>query len=102
MHSVKEDLDEYAHHLASRDGLRGALGVYRAIAAEASDLVQLTNRKMTMPVWAVGVRSFDGHGALRTVERLAESVKRGVIDDCGHWIIEEQPTRLLETSNNFS
>jgi pimeloyl-ACP methyl ester carboxylesterase len=24
----KEDLDEYAHHLTSPDGLRGALGVY--------------------------------------------------------------------------
>jgi len=50
----KEDLDEYAHHIASPGGLRGMLGVYRAIAAEAQDLIQLTHTKLTVPVWAVG------------------------------------------------
>jgi len=39
----KEDLDEYAHHIASPGGLRGMPGVYRAIAAEAQDLIQLTH-----------------------------------------------------------
>jgi pimeloyl-ACP methyl ester carboxylesterase len=97
----KEDLDEYAHHLASPDGLRGALGVYRAIAAEAPDLVQLTNTRLTMPVWAVGGDHSMGTGPFEQFQRLAGSVKGGVIDDCGHWIIEEQPARLLEDLEQF-
>ena len=92
----KEDLDEYAHHLASPGGLRGALGVYRAIAAEAQKLVQLTNTRLTVPVWAVGGDHSMGMGPLEQFRSLAETVKGGVIDNCGHWVIEEQPGQLLE------
>lgn len=63
----KEDLDEYAHHIASPGGLRGMLGVYRAIAAEAQDLIQLHAYKADCPGVGGWRRSFDGHGAFRTV-----------------------------------
>jgi hypothetical protein len=39
----EEDLDEYAHHLASPDGLRGRIGCLPGDPDEAPDLVQLTN-----------------------------------------------------------
>jgi pimeloyl-ACP methyl ester carboxylesterase len=32
---------------------------------------------------------------------LAETVKGGVIDNCGHWVIEEQPGQLLEGLEEF-
>ena len=92
----KEDLGEYAHRIASPDGLRGALGVYRAIAAEAQDLVQLTNTKLTVPVWAVGGDHSMGMGPFEQFQSLAETIKGGVIDNCGHWVVEEQPGQLLE------
>ena len=97
----KEDMDEYAHHIASPGGLRGALGVYRAIAAEAQDLVQLTNTKLTVPVWAVGGDHSMGMGPLEQFRSLAETVKGGVIDNCGHWVLEEQPGQLLEGLEEF-
>jgi pimeloyl-ACP methyl ester carboxylesterase len=33
--------------------------------------------------------------------RLSWSMKEAVIDDCGHWIMEEQPARLLEDLEQF-
>jgi pimeloyl-ACP methyl ester carboxylesterase len=97
----KEDLDEYAHHIASPGGLRDALGVYRAIAAEAQNLVQLTNTKLTVPVWAVGGDHSMGMGPFEQFRSLAETVNGGVIDNCGHWVIEEQPGQLLEGLEEF-
>jgi len=69
-----EDLDTFARHLASPGGLPGALGVYRAIAAEAPALVQLTNTKLTIPVGAVGGDHSMGMGPFEQFQQLAESV----------------------------
>ena len=97
----KEDLDEYAHHIASPGGLRGMLGVYRAIAAEAPDLIQLTHTKLTVPVWAVGGDHSMGMGPFEQFHHLAETVTGGVIENCGHWVTEEQPGRVLEDLGEF-
>jgi pimeloyl-ACP methyl ester carboxylesterase len=79
----KEDLDESAHHIASPGGLRGMLGVYRAIAAEAQDLIQLTPTKLTVPVWAVGGDHSMGMGPFEQFHHLAETVtvSQGLIFD---------------------
>jgi len=97
----KEDLDEYAHHIASPGGLHGMLGVYRSIAAEAQDLIQLTHTKLTVPVWAVGGDHSMGMGPFEQFHHLAETVTGGVIENCGHWVIEEQPGRVLEDLGEF-
>ena len=48
----------YAHprlpELLITGGIRGAMSIYRAIANEIPAILKLTNRKLTMPVWAVG------------------------------------------------
>jgi pimeloyl-ACP methyl ester carboxylesterase len=97
----KEDLNEYAHHIASPGGLRGMLGVYRAIAAEVPDLIQLTQTKLTVPVWAVGGDHSMGMGPFEQFQSLAETVTGGVIENCGHWVIEEQPGQVLEDLGEF-
>jgi hypothetical protein len=35
-----------------------------------------------------------GMGPLEQFRSLAETVKGGVIDNCGHWVIEEQKNNL--------
>jgi len=96
-----DELTEYAHRLASPGGLRGALGVYRAIASEVPKLLQLTQTKLTVPVWAAGGAHSMGTGPFEQFQQLATSVRGSVIDDCGHWVIEEQPARLLEELGQF-
>jgi pimeloyl-ACP methyl ester carboxylesterase len=54
-----------------------------------------------MPVWAVGGYHSMGMEPFEQFQRLAQSVKGGVIDDCGHWIMKEQPARLLEDLEQF-
>jgi hypothetical protein len=61
-------------------GLRGALGVYPAIGAEIPELVQFTQRQLTMPVWAVGGDHSMNTGPLEQFRNLAERVTGGVIE----------------------
>lgn len=89
-----EALDEYAHHLASPGGIRGVVGVYRSIGSEVLKIAQLTTRKLTMPVWAVGGDHSMGMAPFEQLQQLADTVHGGVIADCGHWPLEEQPAQL--------
>ena len=42
-----------------------------------------------------------GTGPFEQFQHLAQSVKGGVISDCGHWIMEEQSAKLLENLTQF-
>jgi pimeloyl-ACP methyl ester carboxylesterase len=40
-------------------------------------------------------------GPFEQFHHLAETVTGGVIENCGHWVIEEQPGRVLEGLGEF-
>lgn len=95
------DLREYARHLASPGGIRGAMEIYRAIAHEIPAILKLTNKKLTMPVWAVGGEHSMGVGPFEQFQHLAQAVRGGVITGSGHWVIEEQPDKILTELTEF-
>jgi pimeloyl-ACP methyl ester carboxylesterase len=53
-----------------------------------------------MPVLAIGGSGAQGDNLRLSMESLASNVSGGVIEDCGHYVMEEQPDvlahRLLE------
>ncbi len=77
------------------------MGVYRAIAAEVPALLQLTTKKLTMPVWAAGGEYSMGLGPFEQFQSLAGTVHGGVIPGSGHWVIEEQPARVISELEAF-
>jgi pimeloyl-ACP methyl ester carboxylesterase len=97
----EKDLDEYGRHLASLGGIRGAMGVYRAIVNEIPAILQLTHKTLTMPVWAVGGEHSMGIGPFEQFQHLAQTVRGGVITGSGHWVIEEQPDQILAQLKDF-
>ncbi len=96
-----EDITEYARHLASPGGIRGAMGVYRTIAAELPAILQLTTKRLTMPVWAVGGEHSMGLGPFEQFQHLAGTVRGGIIPGSGHWVIEEQPAQIIAELEAF-
>ncbi len=96
-----KDFTEYARHLASPGGIRGAMGVYRSIAAELPAILRLTTKKLTMPVWAVGGEHSMGLGPFEQFQQLAGTVRGGVISESGHWVVEEQPAQILTELEAF-
>jgi pimeloyl-ACP methyl ester carboxylesterase len=54
-----------------------------------------------MPVLALGARASLGEAVPSQVAQYATTVTGGVIEDCGHWIFEEQPAELAARLMQF-
>ncbi len=54
-------------------------------------------RKLPMPVLVYGGTEGRGRGtkAIESWRRVADDVRGGVVEGCGHWIPEEKPEWLL-------
>jgi pimeloyl-ACP methyl ester carboxylesterase len=79
---------------------RALLEIYRALPQDAEDNrnILARNGKLKMPVLALGGDKSFGRGAecIKSLRRVAENVRGGLVKDCGHWIAEEQPDFLVE------
>ncbi|GAB3805607.1 alpha/beta fold hydrolase [Micromonospora zhanjiangensis] len=56
---------------------------------------------LTMPVLALGARASLGDAVATQVARYATTVTGDVVEDCGHWLFEEQPTELTTRLTRF-
>ncbi len=64
---------------------------YRAVAESAAQNAVFRQHKLPMPVLAFGGASGVGDSLRQMMETLALEVAGGVIPDCGHYVMEEQP-----------
>ncbi len=102
-------LDEFARTYAQPGALRAGFNFYRAIGADAkANAAKLaTGFRLAMPVLAVGGGTSYPHGRGRgeavqaSLERVATNVEGHVLDDCGHFVPEEQPEALSRLMTSF-
>jgi len=93
-----EDVAEYLRCYRQPGALRAGFSYYRNIARDIADNAAIAARfKLPMPVLALGGASGWGRGqeVADSLRRLATHVEGGVIENCGHWMPEEQPAELL-------
>ena len=84
--------------------LRAGFAYYRNIARDIADNEAIAATfKLPMPVLALGGNNAWGRrmAVVESLRRLATDVRGGVIDNCGHWMPEEQPDLLLEHLTAF-
>src|SRR5262249_5890702 len=86
---------------ASRDALRGSFASYRAIDLSIAQNEQRKQRKLTLPVLAIGGGKALGEGVANTMRLAAENVESKIIPDSGHWVAEETPEQLLAVLSPF-
>jgi pimeloyl-ACP methyl ester carboxylesterase len=86
--------DEVLRTFAGREGVLGALGVYRAAFTTMEQTSPLTTDKVTVPVVALGGAQANGERVRRMVERVAGQVSGGAIDG-GHFLPEERPEAII-------
>lgn len=86
---------EYLRTFLGREGVLGAFGVYREIFSTMHQTEALLTAPMTTPVLALGGAASIGDGAMQMMKSVAEHVRGGKIEDCGHFIPEEQPAELV-------
>jgi len=93
------DIAEYLRVYRQPGALRAGFGYYRAIPQDIADNQAISaNFKLPMPVLALGGNSAWGRRmeVVESLRRMATDVRGGVIENCGHWMPEEQPAALLE------
>ena len=83
--------DCYVQAYARPGAMSRGFAYYRAVAESAKQNQEFSTRKLSMPVLALGGRSATGDRLRASMEALALQVEGGVIEDCGHYVMEEQP-----------
>lgn len=97
----EQDIDEYVRCYSAPGGLRAGFEYYRAIFTDVEHNHENAKTRLKMPVLALGGdRGFRGM-TLASMQLLAENVRGGVIEHCGHWIPEEKPEYLTEQLLSF-
>jgi pimeloyl-ACP methyl ester carboxylesterase len=89
------DVDETLRTFAGREGVLGAMGVYRATFTSIQQTEPLTSHKVKVPVVALGGTKGLGDDVLAVVKMVAENAEGELIGDCGHFVPEEHPEEIV-------
>ena len=93
------DVDETLRTFAGREGVLGAMGVYRAAFASIEQTEPLTglltDHKVRVPVVALGGEKGLGDKVLIMVKLVAKDATGETIADCGHFLPEEHPEAVV-------
>lgn len=76
--------------------IHAAMEYYRAMLQNIDINKENIRKKLRMPVLALGGEKSFGIQTLRSFQPLGNNVTGGVIENCGHFIQEEQPDVLLD------
>jgi len=93
-------------HYAELYALPGAMhSGFEQFAAFDQDAIDnrafLVNRKLTMPVLAVGGEKSFGTTMAVVMRFAASDVREAVVPDSGHWIMEENPEATIRIVRGF-
>jgi pimeloyl-ACP methyl ester carboxylesterase len=93
----EETRDHYAALYARPHAIHNAFsGQFAAFVQDAIDNQQLLAKgKLTMPVLAIGGDHSYGANLAKEVGFAAADVRAAVIENSGHWIMEEQPEQAI-------
>ena len=102
-HKLPDDaVKYYIDTLASDpDHLRGSFGFYRAIATTSAQNGKRKERRLTLPVLAIGGEESSGEGPGNTMKLVADDVQTMVLAGSGHWVAEQAPEELLAALTAF-
>ena len=91
----EDALDEYARRLSAPGALRGGIEYFRSHAIDAEHNREHAKTKLPMPVLTVGGTASFGANLAPQIRPLVEDLQSVMIKDCGHYLAEEQPDRVI-------
>jgi pimeloyl-ACP methyl ester carboxylesterase len=97
-----ETVEYYINTLASDpEALRGSFEFYRAIPTTSAQNAERKNRRLTMPVLAIGGAESGMEGVEATMKLVADDVQGVVLAGAAHWVAEQAPDELLAALTEF-
>jgi pimeloyl-ACP methyl ester carboxylesterase len=99
-----EVIAEFLRSYSDPESLAAGFRYYRAVPQDIVDNTAMIARfKLPMPVLALGGAESWGRRmeVLESLQRVALDVRGGMIEDCGHFVPEEQPDELARRLIDF-
>jgi len=96
-----ELIDYYVGIYSRPDVLRSSFGWYRAFDTTLAQNDERKNRKLTMPVLAIGGEASYGEHVAEAMRLIADDVQGVVIPGAGHWVAEQAPDEMLAALTEF-
>ena len=96
--TVKYYVDTLA---ADPEALRGSFEFYRAIPTTSTQNAERKNRRLKMPVLAIGGAESGMEGVEATMKLVADDVQGVVLSGAAHWVAEQAPEELLAALTEF-
>ena len=93
--------DRYVACYSRPGAMSRGFSYYRAVPDSATQNRQFSRTALSMPVLALGGSSAVGERLKLAIEPYAHHVEGGVIDHCGHYVMEEQPKQIAERLLHF-
>ncbi|MCE7082574.1 alpha/beta fold hydrolase [Streptomyces sp. ST2-7A] len=96
-------IDQQVYFRAYSHSARRSAGYeyYRAFAADAADNQANADRRLPMPVLAMGAEFAFGPLVANSFDQVGDDVRGVVAPDSGHWIPEENPRFLIDCASLF-
>jgi pimeloyl-ACP methyl ester carboxylesterase len=96
--AVKYYIDVLA---ADPEALRGSFEFYRAFPTTSEQNAERKNRRLTMPVLAIGGEESGMEGVEATMKLVADDVRGVVLPGAAHWVAEQAPEALVAALTEF-
>ncbi len=94
-------LNGYATALAAPGALRAGISYFRAHTTDAEHNRENAKTKLPMPVLTVGGTASFGADLEGEIRPLAKHMRAVMIEECGHYLAEEQPERVIDELLRF-
>jgi pimeloyl-ACP methyl ester carboxylesterase len=91
----------YVDGLSNPQALHGSFQLYRAFSTTAQQNDKRKDRRLPMPVLAMGGAESLGDGAAKTLGPIAGDVQSLVISGTGHWLAEQAPEQMIAALTEF-
>ena len=93
--------NHYARLYARPGNMHYAFEQFAAFNQDAKDNKNFAQRKLTMPILALGAEKSFGDQQATIMRDVGTNVEGGIITGSGHWIMEEQPAQTVNKVRAF-
>ncbi|KAL3463879.1 alpha/beta-hydrolase [Aspergillus heterothallicus] len=97
----RDHVERYVEAYSRPGAMSRGFEYYRAFDTSARQNLEFAKTPLEIPVLALGGASSVGIGMVDLVGKFATNVSGGVIEDCGHFLPEEQPAAVAQRLMEF-
>lgn len=96
-----DDFEAYVRQLQKPGALRGGFAHFAAVFEDQQFFAQQSKQKLNVPLLALGGAKGAGNFIYQGWQTLANQVDGGVIENAGHWLVDEAPEAIVEQFGSF-